>query len=274
MACQLTEGSEGAAHRDLSENLDECRFVKPKRGPTQLPLNPTSPQRGSHWQSHHILSLICIANRNNALADGDASYLEKCLWITEWNVNKEPNMIGLPQNAWFRIAYGASPPNYKPVNIPSHNTGHHAYLRDVEAWLQAYVWNNYNKTEAKGHDAPVVNLKEALDSASENWRAKLKAYGLRNGGTVWSWENRHAGRPTNMEDRMARFSFWKDSMAHTKPTWSSENATAVENSPYANKSNAGEFWYLPFSMAAVPKPRSPGLPDGSLTHIFSSKHWQ
>lgn len=272
MLCQLTEGSEGAAHRDLSEGLDECSFVKPAHGPSKAPSYPTSPKRGTHWQSHHILSLICIANRRGVTED-DSIYLEKCLWITNWNVNEEPNMIGLPQNAWFRVSYGATVPLYKPANIPSHNTGHHAYLRDVEKWLYDFVWKNYNAKNAEGHDEGVTELRQALVDASNNWRGKLKAYGARNGGTIASWKNRHAGRPANLADRMAMFAFWQASTTATAPTWADKDASEVAGSVYAGGAKP-ELWYMPFSMAAVPKPRSPGRSADDLRGLFSSDHWK
>src|SRR5438105_2710684 len=143
---------------------------------------------GPHWQSHHLVCIMALAEReteNQAHAD----YLELRLWMTDWNINEEPNMIGLPTRAWYRREYDAG--NFKSKNnIPSHNNDHGAYLNEVKDYLTSAVWANLDPSE-KDHAKGAKELRQALRDASDFFQEQLlDVRGIRNGGTVSSWKTR------------------------------------------------------------------------------------
>jgi hypothetical protein len=193
---------------------------------------------GVHWQSHHI---VCVSSVGSRKAKDDATTLkmEKSLYITDWNINKAPNMIGLPQRCQFRQSYGtaedltmasaaagaASWAAATPVNLPAHNNDHNTtdgYTDEVTKYLTQNIWNKFDASKGD-HKADAAWLKTQLENASTHFESELVKRGSRKPGTVDAWKQRFTLKG----------------------------------------------WYKPFSMAKVPLERSAGLSVGNLTHIFS-----
>ena len=144
----------------------------------------------SKKQAHHILSLTCLGKRKKDYP-GDAArkkYIEDCLYCTEWDINKSPNLIWLPLNKQYRNSKGKV-----PTDLPSHQVDHNTangYTKEVSAWLKANIWDKITKKDDI-HKADVRKVKRELENGSAHWNGKLKRFGRRNSGTEWSWENRH-----------------------------------------------------------------------------------
>jgi hypothetical protein len=167
--------------------------------------------------------------------------LEQSLYITDWNINKKPNMIGLPQRCQFRQSYGgaeaaaltnaaAGATAWKaatPINKPSHNNDHNTtggYTEEVSTYLQTNIWDKFDASKGD-HNADAKWLKDQLEAASSHFQDILLARGARSPGTVKAWQQRFTLTPG-----------WED----------------------------------PFSMADVPTERSGGRAIGDLTNIFKA----
>lgn len=217
------------SHRDVSRGTKGATGVTSKGG-----------EAGPHWQSHHIICLQAMSEIP------DKTTLRQALEATIWNINEEPNMIGLPTRAWYRKAY--SDEIFSPVNIPSHNNDHGFYLTEVKNHIKNTIWNKF-KPSKEGHATDGENIAQELKDASKYFEGELETRGGRNQGTRHSWET----RLDNNEDPAAR------------------RASEKASSPGQEK---GNLWYFPFSMAIVPKRRSPGQDPKDLTWLFDSDFWR
>jgi hypothetical protein len=192
----------------------------------------TNATPGTHWQSHHI---ICISSMGSR--DVTRIKLEQGLYITDWNINKEPNMIGLPQKCQYRQSYGGAEEQtlinpvtgaaqwaaVEPRNLPAHNVDHPMYTSEVTTELEDRVWSKFD--EAKGdHAADAEWLKGKLEQTSSYFQQVLFMRGCRAPGTIVAWQQRFALGRGN--------------------------------------------WEAPFSMAETPAERNAGLAPGNLTNIF------
>ena len=194
---------------------------------------------GVHWQSHHI---VCISSLGSRAAKDAATTvkMEKSLYITEWNINQAPNMIGLPQRCQYRQSYGgaetaamasaaagtAAWAAVSPKDLPSHNNDHNTtdgYTDEVTTYLTDNIWNKFDASKGD-HKADAAWLKDQLEAASRHFEKELAKRGSRKPGTVDAWKQRFTLKG----------------------------------------------WYKPFSMAKVPVERSAGLSIGNLTNIFKS----
>ncbi len=182
------------------------------------------------WEAHHILCNHSVEGRQ--IDDDSKSFVEACLWITEWNLNDAHNMIGLPKNRQYINTLGT-----KPVNLPSHQIGHNTakgYTNEVTTYLKDKIWDTLNdKREA--HKINAQAIKEELKSGSDHFRKLLGKRGERKKGTLHCWQHRFPTPP---------------------PTISS--ASYVQE----------EKWYYPFSMAKKPSERHPGIDYELLKKIF------
>lgn|SRR5262245_5718653 len=195
---------------------------------------------GVHWQSHHI---VCISSMGSRVAKDAATKtkLEESLYITDWNINKDPNMIGLPQRCQFRQSYGAAEETAlktpaagpaawaaaTPTNKPSHNNDHNTtdgYTDEVTKYLQAEIWDKFDANKGD-HNADAKWLKDQLEAASRHFQSVLLERGARDPGTVNAWQQRFTLVPG---------------------------------------------WVAPFSMAAKPTKRNAGRAIGDLTNIFKA----
>jgi hypothetical protein len=142
---------------------------------------------GSAHQIHHIMSLTCLAKRQKDYKKDATKYIEDCLYCAKWDINDGHNLIGLPLNAQYRTSDGRIPKNL-PSHQVDHNTGN-GYTKVVSAYLKENVWDQLSKKD-KIHKIDVQDIVSNLKNASTAWRNKLKAFGLRNQGTLYSWKNR------------------------------------------------------------------------------------
>ncbi len=208
----------------------------------------------SNWQSHHIICIMSMADReleNKA----QETYIDECLFVTNWNINEEPNMIGLPVRCKYRREY--SDDDFSLNNVPAHDNDHNgtgAYLDEVKGHLMKNIWSKFN-ADKKVHELDPESLKSQLKEVSKHFQGVLLDRGTRNGGTVASWKC----RLDNNTDKEAR----KNSFGGRR--W------AMSPNPNLATSNQ---WYFPFSMSRCPKPRSPGQSESDLTWLFSSDFWK
>ena len=165
---------------------------------------------GRTWQSHHILCITSMGNRQGKTPKATQE-LNDSLYITDWNINDDPNMIGMPQKANYQAAYGkiektrpvsaqaalwvpaTNSQGTLPANIPAHNVDHNTtggYTKEVIGYLKSNVWNKFNSQGADHKKDAAWLANELNEAAKEHQRLLLQVRGIRKGGTVPAWQNR------------------------------------------------------------------------------------
>jgi hypothetical protein len=188
------------------------------------------------WQSHHLVC-ICAVGTRTGKDDKTVVRMEQSLYITPWNINQSPNMIGLPMYRKYVTLYSqidkikikknrdaALEGVAAPKNLPAHDIDHNTdggYTNEVITHLKTNVWNKFND-QVKDHKKGPEWLMKKLEGASKHFEGLLVRWGVRKGGTAKAWANRR-----NDED-----------------------------------------WAEPFSMATEPNQRNWGEGPDSLTNIF------
>jgi hypothetical protein len=200
---------------------------------------------GPRGEAHHIVPQTSIEESKETYIKGKtppkevARYVNDVQYITDWNINKPDNMMGLPTfhsyelffqykdrldpNAtgssagkklikWFNkyssktrkkwlaeIAAGASPEN----NV-IHNPvcwGHAIYNVKVKNYLLSQVWSKLDIAKAK-HSVDAQKIQAAFNTASTTWHGALKGRGV--GATRAAWSKRKKGtkwyKPFTMAD--------------------------------------------------------------------------
>jgi hypothetical protein len=179
------------------------------------------------WQAHHILPGTALSKGRIKIEVGDAKkadYIENCKWITKWNLNETPNLMGLPTiwdyilGDWKSKAAASQkeavvPLNAKkkklikkllalfsgsgPVNLPVHNPvswGHAVFNDEVATYLVDEIWNHLDEKKA-AHKINPESILAQLKKASNYFRKQLHKRGERPDGTKKNWKKRTD--PTN-----------------------------------------------------------------------------
>jgi hypothetical protein len=142
---------------------------------------------GIYSQVHHILCEHAIKDRVESYPQDATiiSYIESCLALTEWSINNDDNLIGLPTNAQYILSNGTV-----PINYPAHNIDHttdDGYSTEVTRWLQHNLWNTL-EAKSEPHEADVQKIKDQLKQGTKHL---LTNRGLRTYGTQMGWKLRH-----------------------------------------------------------------------------------
>jgi hypothetical protein len=161
---------------------------------------------GKIWQSHHLLCISSCAKRSSTDAT-KTQLMEKSLFITVWNINEDPNMLGMPQKKKYMQAYGAIDrqalsktkedaafAGVTPQNIPAHNVDHNTkdgYTDEVTKYLKKTIWDKF-PNNGGDHTMDADWLADQLKAASREFQRRLLERGgpKRKGGTVAAWRDR------------------------------------------------------------------------------------
>ena len=180
---------------------------------------------------HHILCNHSVAKRlEDYKNDGGVTmtYIENCLWITDWDLNNKDNLIGLPRNRQLRECYGEKPEKtWIPLNLPSHHVDHNTadgYTNEVQMWLRRNIWDKL-EAASKQHKADAETIKKQLEDGSAHFKKLLLSRGTREMGTKMGWKLQHDKRYERL-------------------------------------------WYQPFSMGKKPSHRQPAASNTDMTGIF------
>lgn len=149
------------------------------------------------WESHHVVTVGSMKDSRISTNPETLSYIWNFLYITDWNINAEPNCIGL-DTKWPYYMSGMGRP--LPPNLPSHRIGHNDYNQDVYEYMGANVWDSLKemKSSEDPHQFPEKGLEAQLKAASKFLRGLLQARGIREGGTLHCWAHRY---DEDMKDR-------------------------------------------------------------------------
>jgi hypothetical protein len=167
------------------------------------------------YEAHHILCFSCIAGEMFLGSKNSNAVLEG----TKWCVNNKENMIALP--LWgHTVKWYATPfkgvPEFK--DLPNHNRDHPRYLNQVLVQIQQIVKDVQIKKNE--HDVDVADIATELDDLAKDFRQFLDDCGHRAG---------------------------IDSDGKVYP--GTDECIAL------GRKEEDSTWYMPFSMAKVPKPR-------------------
>lgn len=189
--------------------------------------NTSAGYRGPGWQGHHVLVADCFKLASTEKKDAaQAAYVRVCFSFTDWDINKSPNMLGLPVLKSYVVAYKdmdgggkqqgkqefkhltkyfSSPPSLKPGvdvaaphNLPCHqpvNWGHLDYTVEVDNELSSKIWNPLQRSDDK--HISVKTILDKLGPLAEKFAGRLVERGARNGGTALNWRERHSPARAN-----------------------------------------------------------------------------
>ena len=116
------------------------------------------------------------------------AFIRLCLAVTDWDINKKPNTVGLPlKKAYYKKKRLAERMAWN--GWPCHQVDHDLYYQDVSKYLHKNVWQPLLKNRKPCEfDAKAV-LSE-LNDGSDHFYAFLEERGHECGGTMACWDNR------------------------------------------------------------------------------------
>jgi hypothetical protein len=156
---------------------------------------------------HHVLPISSLQDGEIKTDDSEElDFIHKCMAKTTWDINKKPNLLGLPTKRPYEQAdrqvansnatvqqltklraitgqFGALP------DLPCHLNDHPKYTAKLIDELNTNVWSqlldNREECEDKGK-----NIRSTLQTQSKNWKSWLKTRGGEHGGAADCWVNR------------------------------------------------------------------------------------
>lgn len=137
---------------------------------------------------HHILPVTCMAKRfSNYKKDNPdvATYIERCLDITNWNINDSHNQIRLPKKKQYLATNGKT-----PSNLPCHDVDHPTYTDEVSDHLKTKVWDALCANQ-EPHKVDAKDIKAELEGISTLFKGRLATRGNRSPKTADGWTRRH-----------------------------------------------------------------------------------
>lgn len=177
---------------------------------------------GPRHEAHHILPQTSI---EESVLDStkDKEYLSDVQYITDWHINREINMIGLPHFHAYALYYGGkekiddttdtekekelaswfnkfressrkrwlelvikSPPEPYPIHNPV-NWGHAKYNEEVKQQLKVNVWDRVND-QRKDHKLDAEMVETELNNLAKKFYSDLVARGQ--GASEEKWARR------------------------------------------------------------------------------------
>jgi hypothetical protein len=165
--------------------VDESKwlFKRKRKGRTHIDACRLGYKVTGHNQVHHALCVYACSNSTfpKNLTDDEFAFIMLCLAPTDWDINKEPNVIGLP----LKTAYVELPDDSGWGKLPCHQVDHDIYLKDVNAYVTAEIWGAIRDAkEAEACEQLDGNtIKTLFEDGSAEWRGFLVERGLKSGGT-------------------------------------------------------------------------------------------
>ncbi|MBC8145218.1 MAG: AHH domain-containing protein [bacterium] len=139
-------------------------------------------KRKKKWEAHHVICGHSMAARKTT------DYVEKCLRITDWDINATPNMIGLPRNRQFRYSDGVTPGGFWVSHQVDHNTSD-GYTEECRKELQK-MFNRITKGK-DDHSSTPTNIKSELEKITTKFLDLLEERWARGpGDPKQGWDKR------------------------------------------------------------------------------------
>lgn len=159
--------------------------------------------KGSKWQGHHVIPGTSMEQSLEAFLKGKHEGYGKALAnFTNWNLNQDYNMLGLPTETTYRRAYRKQRPIKLDVKMPTelsdpmpmttmpflpiHNPvswGHTDFNKNVKLKLDS-IWVNLNAEFRKHEPIKAADMKDDIQGISDHFRGKLQR---KTGQTKQDW---------------------------------------------------------------------------------------
>jgi hypothetical protein len=94
--------------KKIKNYKSQCKSKKATKKKPAIPAAKPECYHGPYFEAHHILPGTAIKQSGEEYSKSDAEkkrYLEEAQWVTKWNINAKPNLIGLPTFLSFEIYY-------------------------------------------------------------------------------------------------------------------------------------------------------------------------
>jgi hypothetical protein len=133
---------------------------------------------------HHIVCVSSMADgtiKGYVPDDAQFEFIQNCLAVTNWNINDEPNVVGLPKKQAY-VDKAAEPPSWD--GWACHQVDHHTYLTKVSQRLFDQIWVTCQDV-AQDCKVKGTAIAGQLKDESDYW---LKKLGGR--GTAVAWATR------------------------------------------------------------------------------------
>ncbi len=209
-------------------------------------------QAKGQCEFHHVVPISSVQDGNINVGDAaKLDYVRKCMAATTWDINEQPNLLGLPTKGPYAAAdaktagrnktggkvtkvftlaelkaldpaqeeFGALP------DLPCHLNDHDKFTAAVISKLNRDVWPDVLK-KGEACDNKARSIRAALRGESNHWKDWLISRGGQHGGAADCWVNR---------------------------------------------ANKPDTWYIPLSMA--PKPRKQQPPPNANLQGATVKAW-
>ncbi len=153
---------------------------------------------------HHVLPITTLQDGNIKVDDDVMKYIHNSMAATTWDINEEPNLIGLPVKPVYEAAdreikknktldflmsldpgkegFGALP------DLPCHKVDHLDYIIGVNNYLNRTIWKKLKAPKPCKDQSEC--LKGRLDAASKKFRKWLQARGKQEKGAAYCWFHR------------------------------------------------------------------------------------
>ena len=179
------------------QRLNPVHIENCKAGyPTGYPAGPPYGKSPRWMEVHHIL---CVKACSDSSFPGDATsdnvvFFKLCMAITKWDINAEPNTIGLPT----KVAY-VEDKTYTWDLVPCHQVDHDLYLDKVEDYVRTKIWKELKNSQDEEDCEEITgkNIVQLFNDAITIWKDFLTGRGVVNGGARAAFDYcYHGGQST------------------------------------------------------------------------------
>jgi hypothetical protein len=171
------------AKEHLKSDPEDWLFKRQRKGRTHIDACELGYMRKKFSQVHHALCVHACSDTTfpEEASDDEIEFIRLCLAPTDWDINAEPNVIGLP----LKSAYVKFPNDSSWDGYPCHQVDHDTYLDDVEDYVTGQIWTKVTSSKKKKACEQIKGkaLVSLFNTGSKKWRGFLVARGKENGGT-------------------------------------------------------------------------------------------
>jgi len=167
--------------------------------------NPVNDLASGQCEFHHVLPISSLQDGEIKKQGEELEFIIKCMCKTTWDINEQPNMLGLPTKEPYdaadrKAATGSTVADLVALNaaigefgslpdLPCHMNDHDKFTTAVINKLNSTVWPQLVADRAKCKNRG-KSIRKMLQDASNEWKDWLKTRGGSNGGAADCWVNR------------------------------------------------------------------------------------
>lgn len=171
------------------------------------PSDPGNVTAAGQCEFHHVLPISSLQDAaiRGGKKDENLDFVHKCMAKTTWDINEQPNMLGLPTKGPFEDADGKAAKgqtlaalvalnpmagNFGSLpNLPCHLNDHDKFTAAVIDKFNAELWPELIEQREECKDRG-KSIRALLRSHSNDWKSFLKTRGGEHGGAADCWVNR------------------------------------------------------------------------------------